>query len=391
MQSFKKQVKKHANLILFTVIVLLSGILAETFPAPDTSERLENTAECISFIERADSSLLSLSARSAVLIECESGNIIFGKNENARMPMASTTKIMTALVVLEECNLSDEIKIPKEAVGTEGSSVYLREGEVFSVRELLSALMLASANDAAVALALHTSGSIEAFAEKMNERAKSLGLKDTHFENPHGLDSDAHFTTAKELALIAREASENPIFRDITSKKKLIIRKESKESARLLLNHNKMLSRYEGTFGIKTGFTKTSGRCLVTGAERDGLALIAVTLSAPEDWLDHEKMLDFGFENYRREILCKSGELLVPIPVCGSYQTTVECRNREELSVVLPKDTGKVFEKRIEVPRFLFAPVKSGDEVGRVIYSIDGKDIASVPVYAAYSAAKRKN
>ncbi len=391
MPKIGNTVKRHANLFLFLSVILISGILAESFPTFRKIEYFGKSTECASFIERAENAGLSLSARSAVLIECESGDIIYGKNENERLPMASTTKIMTALVVLESCSLSDVIKIPKEATGIEGSSIYMREGEEFSVEELLYALLLSSANDAATALALHTSGSIDAFAEKMNEKAKELGLTDTHFENPHGLDADSHYTTAKELALIAREASRNAKFREITSTKKKIIRRESKESARLLVNHNKLLSQYEGCFGIKTGFTKRCGRCLVSGAERNGLSLIAVTLSAPDDWRDHKELLDFGFSKYASKSLADVGSIKHEMPVTGSYQTSVICRNRDALSVVLPSSFDGKIEMHIEARRFLFAPIYSGDTVGRAVFTLDGKEIASLPLYAEFSAAKRKN
>lgn len=354
---------------------------------PSSSPAEADAGESV-FIRAKGGTPPTVSARSAAVIECSSGEVIFAKNENERLPMASTTKIMTALTVIESCDLSQEVTIPKEACGIEGSSVYLREGEVFSVEELLYALMLASANDAATALALHAGGSIEAFAEKMNAVASSLGLTDTHFTNPHGLSDDDHYTTAKELAKIAAHASKNEVFRRICSTKKTIIRQDSKESARLLTNHNKLLSLYPDAFGIKTGFTKVSGRCLVSGAERDGISFIAVTLNAPDDWNDHVSMLDYAFSLYERVTLLRAGELSLSLPLAGSLQSSVMCTNAEALYAIVPKGFGG-FDMTVEMKRFEYAPIDKGECVGRVIFSYKGKTIAQSEIKTAFCAEKR--
>ena len=208
--------------------------------------------------------------------------------------MASTTKIMTALVAIESSPLDKNVMISDMAIGTEGSSLYLKKGEIMSMSDLLMGLMLRSANDAAAAIAYEISGSIEAFADKMNEKAASIGVTDTHFTNPHGLDDENHYTTAADLAIITAEALKNDTFLEIVSTEKCIIKNFDGE-ARLLTNHNKLLSLYDGAIGVKTGFTKKSGRCLVGAAERDGMRLIAVTINAPDDWNDHEALFDFGF------------------------------------------------------------------------------------------------
>ena len=348
------------------------------------------TADGRTVLIRSDTpiSMPNISAKSAAVIECSSGEIVFSKNENERLPMASTTKIMTAITVIEASDLSARVTVPKEACGIEGSSVYLREGEVFTVEELLYALMLASANDAATALALHTCGSIEAFADKMNEKAASLGLTDTHFTNPHGLNDSEHYTTAKELAIISAYASQNEDFRRICSTKKTIIRRDSKESARLLTNHNKMLTLYEGAFGVKTGFTKASGRCLVSGAERDGLSFIAVTLCAPDDWNDHRALLDLAFSSYEKKTLLSKSELTLSLPLAGGLQSSVLCTNAEEISVIVPKGTCS-FEQVLEIKRFEFAPVERGERVGRIIFRYKGKAIAQSSIVTVYCAKER--
>lgn len=243
---------------------------------------------------------MRLSAKSAVLYDPHSESFLYSKNADTRLPMASTTKIMTALVAIESASLEATVDISDDAIGTEGSSLYLKKGERMTMGDLLFGLMLRSANDAAAAIAYEISGSIEAFADKMNEKAESLGLTDTHFTNPHGLDDKEHYTTARELAIITGEALKNDTFLQIVSTKKQIITNSDGES-RLLINHNKLLNMYENTIGVKTGFTKKSGRCLVGAAERDGVRLITVTINAPDDWKDHIALFDYGFSKLKTE------------------------------------------------------------------------------------------
>ncbi len=259
------------------------------------------------FSARAEELDISVSASSAVLIEAESGRVLYSKDADKRRPMASTTKIMTALVALENHDLDAPIKIPKEAVGIEGSSLYLTEGETLTLHELLYALMLRSANDAAVAIAIAVGGSVSDFAEMMNEKAEEMGLTHTHFDNPHGLDSEDHYTTARELALITAEALKNEVFREIVSTYKKSLPLGNVPDRRLVVNHNRLLRTYDGCIGVKTGFTKKDGRCLVSAAERDGITLVAVTLNAPNDWSDHKRMLDNGFAAVKRVKISSDG------------------------------------------------------------------------------------
>lgn len=239
---------------------------------------------------------VDLSARAAALIDGKSGKVLFEKNKDERLPMASTTKIMTGLLACESKKMKKIVTVSPVASGTEGSSLWLEPGEKQTLENLTYGLMLRSGNDAAVAIAEYLGGSTEAFALMMNERAKKIGVQNTGFQNPNGLDAEGHFTTAYDLALISREAMKNKKFRKIVSTKNKTIPWESSEWDRSLTNHNKMLWRYEGCNGIKTGFTKKSGRCLVTSAKRGKMELICVTLNAPDDWNDHTKMLDYGFE-----------------------------------------------------------------------------------------------
>ncbi len=332
--------------------------------------------------------LPGVSARGAVLLEASSGDVIFGQNENARMSMASTTKIMTALVALEQMPLDTPVTVTDRSVGVEGSSIYLVAGETLTLEDLLYALLLESANDAAETIAVAVAGDVPAFADLMNQRATELGLTDTHFENPHGLDADGHYTTAKELALLTRAALQNTDFRRICSTRRHTIPLHDTDGVRLLLNHNKLLQSYDGCIGVKTGFTKKTGRCLVSAAERDGVTLIAVTLGAPDDWRDHTAMLDYGFGIYESVPLCAPGQYTAALPLVSGTADYVTVENTDALSVILPRYHGSI-SCVVERRRFDFAPVKAGDTVGRLCFYENAHDgtrifLGEVPLRAAY-------
>ncbi len=340
----------------------------------------------------------SLSAESAVLIEAESGAIVYEKNAHTRLPMASTTKIMTALVALELASPDTVICVDVRAVGIEGSSIYLCEGEKLTLEQLLYALMLESANDAAIAIALGLAKDEEAFVDEMNAKATSLGLSNTHFANPHGLDAEAHYTTAYELARITQAALQNPLLKTIVSTRKTTIPHQDTNAVRLLVNHNKMLRQYDGCIGVKTGFTQKSGRCLVSAAERDGVTMIAVTIDSPDDWNDHTKLLDYGFANYRRVELCPA-DYQFCLPVVGGRETYTLVGVTQSVSVTMPIDSPMI-EQTIECPHYLYASVKKGDICGRMLFLCDTNNdgikevIKDVPLVAQYSVeknAKRPN
>ncbi len=333
----------------------------------------------LSFSASAAKETLSVSAKSAVLIEADGGDVIFEKNADEKLPMASTTKIMTAVVALENCDAEKTVTVSPDAVGVEGSSVYLEAGEKILMRDLLYAMMLESANDAASAIAIDAAGSIEAFAELMNEKAESLGLSDTHFTNPHGLDDEEHYTSARDLARLTAYALKNPDFRRIVSTWKTTIPLPDGDGTRLLLNHNRLLKSYGPTIGVKTGFTKRSGRCLVSAAERDGVTLIAVTLSDPDDWADHKAMLEYGFERYERRVLAEKA-VSIELPVIGGAASGVRCTSTESPVLTLPKGTRVVM--RVEADRFVPAPVKKGDALAKAIFSAEGRDVAQIPLFA---------
>lgn len=231
----------------------------------------------------------AISAKRAVVLDAATGRVLFAQHAEERAGMASTTKIMTGLLVAETCELDAPVEIPPEAVGVEGSSLSLEAGEVLRVETLLYGLLLHSGNDAAAALAIYCDGSVEAFADRMNRRAWELGLWDTHFVNPHGLDAEGHYSTALDLARLAAAAMENEVFRQVVSTKTIVL------EGRSFTNHNKLLWQYDGADGVKTGYTQATGRILVSSAVRDGGRLIAVTMDDGNDWADHAALLDYGF------------------------------------------------------------------------------------------------
>ncbi len=333
--------------------------------------------------------VFNVSGRSALLYEPKTETFIYSKNIDEKLPMASTTKIMTGLLATELLMPDEIITVPKEAVGIEGSSVYLSEGDTLTVRDLVYSLLLQSANDAAEMLAIRMGGDIYGFAEIMNRRAAELGLSNTHFDNPHGLDSETHYTTARDLALLTAEALKNESFRKIVSTYKYSFMLSGKP--RTVVNHNKLLKSYDGAVGVKTGYTKRSGRCLVSAAERDGLTLISVSLDAPDDWRDHKKMLDLGFSTYER---IKVSDIVPPeysIPVISGTSDTVNAKieNADGIYLIKKKsDPDIVAVKNIRM--YVAAPVKCGDELGEVIFTAGGREICRAKVIATQNIAETK-
>ncbi|MBR5447182.1 MAG: D-alanyl-D-alanine carboxypeptidase [Clostridia bacterium] len=328
----------------------------------------------------AESALPQVSARSAVLIEADSGEVVLEKDADMMLPMASTTKIMTALVAIELLPDDRIVEIHQDAVGVEGSSVYLKAGEKLSFSDLLNSLMLASANDAAAAIAYECAGGIDEFAALMNEKARELGLESTHFTNPHGLDHEEHYTTARDLALLTRYAMQNERFAKVVSTLTHQLERDAENGTCFVVNHNKLLRTYDGAIGVKTGFTKRAGRCLVSAAERDGVRLIAVTLDAPSDWNDHKRMLDYGFSLYERVTVAELGRISVNLPCIGGDKSTVKCSNAEAVSCVLKRGEKTVVQ--IEADRYFPAPVKKGDALACAVIYADGAEVARVPLLA---------
>ena len=389
MRFFISNSKFFAKISLLAVFLCLSLTLNLISCAKIPHNIAETTlAKSPSLTPLSDAQSLDVSAKSAIAIEASSGEIYFEKNARERLPMASTTKIMTALVAIESGNLEREICVSPEAVGVEGSSIYLYRGERISLYNLLYALLLESANDAAAAIAIEIGGSISGFADMMNKKADELGLLDTHFENPHGLDGENHYTTAHDLAKITLSAMQNPIFREIVSTYKKGGPPNENGFSRLFVNHNKMLKNYDGAIGVKTGFTKKSGRCLVSAAKRDGVELICVTLNAPNDWQDHENMLNLGFSLYSYKEFYAVGQHKMAQNVVSGTDNSVIISNSEPLGAVV-RGGGEITE-HIELPRFLYAPINKNQIIGYIYYTQNGKMISKSPLVADFSVAAKK-
>ena len=312
----------------------------------------------------------ALSAKNAILMDGDTGRVLYEKNADTRVLIASTTKIMTGLIICEQVNVLDRVKIPKEAVGIEGSSMYLKEGEILTVQELLYGLMLQSGNDAAVALAIYCSGTVEGFVGLMNDKAHRLALRDTHFENPHGLDGNAHYSTAKDMARLAAYAMENPIFY------KTVSAKTARAGERSLRNHNKLLWHLEGADGVKTGYTKAAGRILVSSVTRQGRRLIAVTMQAPGDWNDHKILHESGFRNYTMEQVITKGTCLGYAEVIGGTAAKVGLVATEDFSCPVGKDEKVTVV--LQPPGFVYAPVVEGATAGVAYVCIDGNAVGKV-------------
>ena len=314
----------------------------------------------------------AVSAQKAILMDAQTGRVLYEKSPDSRSLIASTTKIMTALVVCEQCNVLDRVRIPKEAVGIEGSSMYLKEGEVLTVQDLLYGLMLHSGNDAAVALAIYCGGTVEGFAQLMNDKARLLGLEGTHFENPNGLDSPEHYSTARDLAVLTAYAMENPIFAKTVSTKTVRIGQRS------LTNHNKLLWRVEGADGVKTGYTKAAGRILVSSATRGGRRLVCVTINDGNDWQDHQKLLEDGFSRYQLKTLVSQGDCLGTRDVLAGQTDRVQLLADGNFSFPLAED--EQVKIVISGPGFAYAPVVQGQAAGVAYLQIDGNTVGKIPL-----------
>ncbi len=327
---------------------------------------------------------LSLSAVSAVLIEAETGTVLYAKNCDEQRSMASTTKIMTAILTIEAGDLDRDFTVDPYAIMVEGTSMGLREGDIVSRRDLLYGILLPSGNDAANAAAVSVSGSSSEFVAKMNKKAEELGLKNTHFVTPSGLDAEGHYTTARDLANLTAYAMKNELFREIVKCKSKQVEFGNPSYKRTLYNSNKMLSRYDGAIGVKTGFTDNARRCLVSAAERGGTTLIAVTLNAGDDWNDHTKMLDYGFtqvKSYPLETGCSA-----KVAVAGTGKRIGVYADTAELS--LKPEQRQKLERRVLLPRIVYGEVKKGDKLGSLEFFLNGERVKSVALYAAEDVAE---
>lgn len=322
-------------------------------------------------------SAYALSAESAILIDADSGRVLFEHNAFTKRPMASTTKIMTGLIACEKGKLDEMVTVSPYASGTEGSSLWLKIGEKLSLEDLLYGLMLKSGNDAAIAIAEHIAGNVDAFVLMMNERAKELGAQNTNFQNPHGLDAEGHYTTAYDLGLIAMEAMKNDKFVKFASTKTYAIPMEGENWNRALKNHNKLLWKYNECIWGKTGFTKSAKRCLVSAAEKDGGKLICVTLNAPNDWNDHMYLFDYGFNNFKTKHIVEKNKKITSLKINDdisidliaktSFSMMISTKDQVKTEVLLDK---------------VSLPVSKGEKCGVIKIYIGEKEMGQVELIA---------
>ena len=322
------------------------------------------------------------SAQAAILIDLDNGRVYYEKNADAVLPMASTTKIMTALVVLESgMNLDEYFTVDSSAIMVEGSSMGLQKGDKVTLRALCYGMLLPSGNDAANAAAVRVAGTVDNFCRMMNERAKEMGLENTNFQTPSGLDDDDHHTTARELAIITYNAMQNEDFREICKCTTATVEFGNPPYKRILYNHNRLLRTYEGTIGVKTGFTKKSGRCLVSAVERDGVGLICVTLNAPNDWNDHKRLYNSAFDALAR-IEIEDPQTQYTVKVTGGMKSSVIIVPEFIPTASLAMGEISNIKKSVTVDPFAYAPIKVGDVLGEVVYTLGSVELARVDLVA---------
>lgn len=332
------------------------------------------------YVISAESKAPEVSAKACVLIEEKTGKILFEKNSSEKLPMASTTKIMTTLLCLESGSLDDQFVVDSEAIKVEGSSMGLTEDDVVTKRALCYGMMLPSGNDAANATAVRLGGSIENFADMMNERAEEIGMTRTCFVTPSGLEGEGHGSSAYDMALLAREALRNPDFAEICSQKKAKVKFGNPPYERWLTNSNKLLDMYQGVKGVKTGFTDEAGRCLVSACERDGISLICVTLNDKNDWQDHINVYDYGYSVLQPLEL--SSDEIFAVPVAGGTENTVPVNTEEHILIGDDGKTANKISSEIILPPFVYSNKKLGDKIGEIRYFYDGRYIDSIPLKA---------
>ena len=314
-------------------------------------------------------------------MDVDSGRVLYEQNADKRMLIASTTKILTALVAIERGELSDTVKVSREAAYTEGSSMYLKEGEELTLETLLYGLLLCSGNDAAVAIADHVGGSQAGFVKLMNAKAKELGMTASSFANPNGLDAEGHYSTARDMGRLACAAVKNETLLRIASTRSVTI------SGRTMTNHNKLLAYTEGCIGLKTGYTKAAGRTLVSCAERVGQRLAAVTLQDGNDWADHAALYDYGFSAYPARRAAAVGQTVRQAAVRDGVQATVPLVAADSFS--WPLAAGETLETKIQLDAPLSAPVTAGTKVGRAVFTVNGTEVGQVDLLCGETVLPR--
>lgn len=339
-----------------------------------------------------DKSLPAISAEACVLYCVDDGEIYYSKNENKKMKPASTTKIMTSLITLEYAAASNtKVEFTKEMTA-EGSSMYLKVGEAVTLRDLAAGMMMASGNDAANAAAITIAGSAEKFSDIMNERALQIGMKNTHFVTPSGLDDENHYSTAYDMALLMAYALENDDFAELTSQKSATVEFIEPSSKKTTYsNHNRLLSLYEYCIGGKTGYTIAAGRCLVSAAKKDGLTFVCVTFNDRNDWNDHISLYDYAYENYAC-VECDDADFYIDVECVGGEKDSVTLVGTKSSNVVISADDKDRVERTVYADSFLYAPICDGDVLGRIEYTLDGSVIAENNLVSAeYNNSIKEN
>ncbi|NLI13877.1 MAG: D-alanyl-D-alanine carboxypeptidase [Peptococcaceae bacterium] len=332
-----------------------------------------------------------ITGEAAVLVDSKNGQVLFEKNASVKVYQASTTKILTAIIALESARTGEMVTIPKEASDVEGSAVGLQEGEQVSLEDLLYALMLNSGNDSAVAIACHLGGSVPGFVQMMNKRAAELGAVNTHFNNPNGLPDPNHYTTARDMALIARYTMQNPEFREIVSTKVKTITRSDPNAQTYLDNHNKLLWNYDGAIGVKTGYTDEARQCLVSAAARQGRELIAVVMKSEgtDIWTDSTKLLDFGFAEFNQASLVEAGKFMADVPVRYGVAKTVRAQTGSSLVYDFPIGAKPQISQEITLFDNIAAPLQAGKKVGEAAFYANGQELGRVDLVAQQEVKRR--
>ncbi len=330
-----------------------------------------------------------ISAKAAVLISADTGEVIYAKNCTEKLPMASTTKIMTTLLCLESGGLYDEFVVDSDAIKVEGSSMGLQEGDIVTKYALCCGMLLPSGNDAANAAAVKIAGSIEKFAEMMNDRARKLGLSKTYFVTPSGLEGEGHGSSAYDMAILAREALKNELFRIICSNESIKLEFGDPPYTRWLKNTNKLLGMYDGVYGVKTGFTDEAGRCLVSACKRDGKDLICVTLNDRNDWNDHMSLFEYGFDAVRELDVTLPSDITVDIVGGVADKLHLVTKDSSVRICTVAGNENDIQFTLLSAP-FIYAPVKYGEEAARLRVSFMGREVETIPLYAAESVSAEK-
>ncbi|HEY3425681.1 MAG TPA: D-alanyl-D-alanine carboxypeptidase family protein [Negativicutes bacterium] len=330
-----------------------------------------------------------ITAKAAIVMDAATGKILYAKNMDEKRYPASTTKMMTLIVALEHGNLDDIVTASPNAASTEGSSLWLSQGEQLKMKDLLYGIMLISGNDATVAVAEHISGSVEKFAKLMTEKAHAIGAVNTNFVNSSGLPDPNHFTTAHDLARIAAYGYKNPLFTQIVSAKNIVIPWPGKDHDRDLYNENRMLWLYDGANGVKTGYTDAAGRCLVSGAKRNNIQLVAVVLDSEHMWDDSIALLDFAFKQVQPMVVFNEGDILKTIRVSNGKSEIVKLVTPNNLIVPVSEDDKDQFRNVVEAPARVEAPIVAGQKIGVVRTFYKNTEIATLDLIAADNVERK--